>query len=96
MNLGFFRPLKKEILALRAGQELGFDGIYLVDKQLDIPVAQLSQKMQAELSLWAEKGYAPVAATIRFIVAWRPKDAPADDDSAVLLADLTLKKRAPA
>ncbi len=52
--------------------------------------------MQAELSLWAKKGYAPAAATIRFIVAWRPKDAPADDDSAVLLADLTLKKRAPA
>lgn len=95
VNLGFFRPLKKEILALRAGQELGFDGIYLVDKQSNIPVAQLSQKMQAELSLWAEKGYAPVAATIRFIVAWRPKDAPADDDSAVLLADLTLKKRTP-
>lgn len=56
-------------------------------------VAQLSQKMQGELLSWGEKGYCVSTATIRFIVAWRPKDAPKEEkEHAVLLVDLELKK----
>ena len=41
-----------------------------------------------------EKGYAVSDVTIRFIVAWRPKDAPKEEkEHAVLLVDLTLSKQ---
>lgn len=49
--------------------------------------------MRADLLVWAEKGYNVVSASVRFIVAWRPKDAPKEEeDHAVLLIDLTLRK----
>lgn len=39
------------------------------------------------------KGYLVSSATIRFVVAWKPKDAPKDEkEHAVLLLDLELKK----
>ena len=92
--LDFFKHHKKEVLALRAGEHLYLDDTYLFSKETNLPVAQFSQKMQAELLSWAEKGYCASNATIRFIVAWRPKDAPKDEkESAVLLADLTLSKK---
>lgn len=93
VNLGFFKSRKNKILALRAGQTLRFDKNYLYDCCTDMTVAQLSQKMQGELRLWAEKGYSVISASIRFIVAWRPKDAPKEEkEHAVLLVDLILKK----
>lgn len=93
VNLGFFKSRKNEILALRAGQTLRFDNNYLYDRR-NIAVAQLSQKMQGELRIWAEKGYTVDYASIRFIVAWRPKDALREEkEHAVLLVDLTLKKK---
>ena len=55
-------------------------------------IVQLSQKMRDELQLWTEKNYKVVSASIRFIVSWRPKDAPKQEkEHAVLLIDLTLK-----
>lgn len=49
--------------------------------------------MRADLLVWAEKGYNVVAASVRFIVAWRPKNAPKkEEDYGVLLIDLTLRK----
>ena len=94
VNLGFFKSIKNKILALRAGQTLRFDRNYLYDCCTDMAVAQLSQKMQGELRLWIEKGYSVVSAPIRFIVAWRPKDAPQEEkEHAVLLVDLILKKK---
>ncbi|MBP3470642.1 MAG: RecQ family ATP-dependent DNA helicase [Paraprevotella sp.] len=93
VNLGFFKSRKKEILALRAGQSLRFDNNYLHDCFMGTAVGQLSQKMQGELHLWAKKGYMVISASIRFIVAWRPKDAPKEEkEHAVLLVDLILKK----
>lgn len=95
VNLGFFKSRKKEILKLRAGQTLRFDKNYLYDCCTNMAVAQLSQKMQGELHLWTEKGYSVISAPIRFIVAWRPKDAPQEEkDHAVLLVDLILRMNA--
>ncbi|MCQ2299613.1 MAG: RecQ family ATP-dependent DNA helicase [Bacteroidales bacterium] len=92
VNLGFFKTRKKEILALRAGQPLRFDNSYLYATGSNTPVCVLSQKMQNELSLWSGKGYHVSSATIRFIVAWRPKDAPKEEEEhAVILLDLALK-----
>lgn len=93
VNLNFFKPRKKEILALRAGEQLRFENSCLYEKKTNLSVCQLSQKMQNDLSLWAEKNYHVSAATIRFIVAWRPKDAPKNEEEhAVLLVDLVLRK----
>lgn len=93
VNLGFFKARKNEILALRAGQPLWFDNNFFYDCRTNRAVAQLSQKMQGELSLWYEKGYSVMSASIRFIVAWRPKEAqPLEKEHAVLLIDLMLKK----
>lgn len=93
VNLGFFKSRKKEILSLRSGEKLCFVNNLLYVPNNQQPVAQLSQKMQAELVQWALKGYLVSSATIRFVVAWKPKDAPKDEkEHAVLLLDLELKK----
>lgn len=106
VNLGFFKTRKQQILALRAGDELRFDSqlsgsgddltakkYYLYDTKTKLPVAQLSQKMQSELLLWDEKGYHVTSSIIRFIVAWKPIDAPKDEqEHAVLFVDLSLEK----
>lgn len=93
VNLSFFKPRKREVLSLRAGQALRFCNNFLYNGATGMPVCQLSQKMQAELANWAGKGYSVMSARIRFIVAWRPKDAPKDEEEhAVLLVDLTLEK----
>lgn len=92
VNLGFFKDRKDIVLSLRAGQTLRFDNNYLHHPVTGAAVAQLSQKMQADLAAWTDKGYAVTAAAIRFIVAWRPKDAPrSTPEHAVLLLDLTLR-----
>ena len=94
VNLGFFKTRKKEILALRAGEQLRFDSNYLYSLRANVPVAQLSKRMQADLCVWAEKGYEVSSSTIRFIVAWRPKDAQKkEEEHAVLLVDLRLSKK---
>ena len=93
VNLGYFKSRKKEILALRAGQKLHYDNNYLYDVKTNKPVCQLSQKIQAELSIWRERKYFVSEVAIRFVVAWRPKDAPKEEkEHAVLLVDLILNK----
>ena len=58
------------------------------------PVAKLSANMQQTLLYWKGKGYEVRSASVRFIVAWKPKDAPKEgQEIAVLLADLTLKRQ---
>lgn len=94
VNLGFFKTRKNEILALRAGQTLRFENNYLYEPDSNTVLAQLSQKMQEELQLWAAKNYHVFSASIRFIVAWRPKNAAKEEkDYAILLSDLTLRKK---
>jgi ATP-dependent DNA helicase RecQ len=47
--------------------------------------------MQTTLLGWQEQGYKVKSASVRFIVAWKPKDAQKDEsETAVLLADLVL------
>ena len=93
VNLGYFKSRKKEILSLRSGGHLSFANNLFYIPNTPQTVAQLSQKMQAELAKWSEKGYNVSSASIRFIVAWKPKDAPKDEkEHAVLLLDLELKR----
>ena len=91
--LGFFRKLKREVLALRGGDLLNYANFVLYDSLTNKPVAKLSQNMQNTLAEWKEKGYEVKSASVRFVVAWKPKEAPKDEpETAVLLADLLLSR----
>lgn len=93
VNLGFFKNHKKEILSLRSGDRLFFEENMLFDKPGGMALAQLSQKMREELSLWEKKNYRVTSAIVKFIVAWKPADAPKEEkESAVILADLMLNR----
>lgn len=92
--LGFFKNRKKEILALRGGDILEYSDNTIAEIKNHKTVAKLSVNMQNVLSDWSKNGYDVKSATVRFIVAWKPKDAPKEEEeTAVLLADLILKKR---
>lgn len=93
VNLGFFKSRKKEVLALRGGSALTYADHYLHDSTTGYPVAMLSNRMQQTLIEWQEKGYEVQNAKVRFIVAWKPKDASKEEkETAVILADISLKK----
>ena len=92
--LGFFKSRKREVLALRSGDTLECRGVTFYDT-VNQPVAMLSTRMQSTLSQWAERGYGVKSASVRFIVAWKPKDAPKDEsETAVLLPDIVLSRNA--
>lgn len=91
--LEFFKGIKREVLALQSGDPLQYRDFTLYTEKTGLPVAKLSNRMQKVLSEWFEKGYQVKSATVSFIVAWKPKDAPEDEpETAVLLADLTLTR----
>ena len=92
--LDFFKGVKREVLALRSGDALHYDDTRLYNPATHQPVAILSADMQKKLAAWEEQGYTVASASVRFVVAWKPKDAPKDaPESAIVLADLTLSKR---
>lgn len=91
--LGFFKDRKQEVLALKGGDALTYSGFVLCNAKTGQPVAKLAQKMQAEIGEWQERGYKVDSAVVRFVVAWKPKDAPkSEPETAVLLADMHLVK----
>jgi len=88
--LGFFKELKREVLSLKGGDTLFYKD-YTLYNQAQRPVARLSQNMQKKLAEWKERGYEVKSASVRFVVAWKPKDAPKEEaETAVLLPDLVL------
>ena len=89
--LDFFKNIKQDILALRSGDPLILEDSYLLVPSTHRAVAKLSTKMQTDINNWKEKGYIVHSASVRFVVAWKPKDAPKEEpESAVLLIDMTL------
>lgn len=93
VNLGFSKPHKDAILCLRSGMPLTYHDHCLCLPSTGRDIAQLSIKMKEKLGKWELKGYKVTAARIRFIVAWKSKDAPRDEkESAIMLADLVMKK----
>ena len=89
--LDFFKERKQEVLALRGGDSLTYSNFFLYSSLTDRPVAKLSSKMQGILSEWEERGYKVKSASVRFVMAWKPKDAEKNEpETAVLLADLGL------
>ena len=91
VNLGFFKTRKQDILSLRSGDTLDFRDTVFYETEIGKSVAKLSSKMETSLSEWYEKGYQVKSASVRFIVAWRPKDTPKDEpETAVLLPEMVL------
>jgi ATP-dependent DNA helicase RecQ len=89
--LGYFAKWKSNILKLRSGDPLKVDGEYLLDPGGEKPICRFSQAFSFRLQGLREKHYEPVAAAVRFVVAWKgEKDT---EESAVLLPDLRLKLR---
>lgn len=93
LYLDFFRDKKRAILELRSGDELKCSGNIITT--LDgTPLAQFSHKQQAEMAHWQEQGYCIASVHVRYVVAWRPKDAlPESPSVAVLLPDIWLVRR---
>lgn len=93
VNLGFSKPHKDAILSLRSGMPLTYHDHCLCLPSTGRDIAQFSIKMKEKLGKWELKGYKVTAARIRFIVAWKSKDAPRDEkESAIVLADLVMEK----
>ncbi len=93
VHLGFFKDHKQQILALQSGNRLSYRSNYLFTATNNA-VAKLSKDMQKRLQEWEARGYCADYATIRFIVAWKPKDAPKQEpETAVLLVDLHAKRQ---
>ena len=91
VNLRFFKPIKQEVLALRSGDALTFEDNYFYVPATHRAVAKISANMQSTLSAWYEKGYKVQSSSVRFVVAWKPKEAPKEEpETAVLLIDLKL------
>ena len=54
--LGFFKEIKREVLALKGGDMLSYKDYTLYDVA-QRPVARLSLSMQKKLAEWKERGY---------------------------------------
>lgn len=90
--LDFFKDHKQQILALQSGDRLTYKSHYLFSANNNA-VAKLSKDMQQKLQDWEARGYHADYATIRFVVAWKSKDAPKQaPETAVLLVDLHAKR----
>ncbi|MBO5382281.1 MAG: RecQ family ATP-dependent DNA helicase [Bacteroides sp.] len=94
LYLGYFKgeERKKEILSLRSGDVLNYNDTFFYNSPNNIPIAKLSKSMQLSLEEWYEKGYIVKSSSIRYIVAWKPKDAPKNEsETAVVLIDMLLE-----
>lgn len=52
-------------------------------------MAKLSKDMRSKVAEWNGKGYIVRYGRVRFVVAWKAKDAP---ETAVLLPDIVLER----
>lgn len=91
--LSYFKFHQSEILSLKSGDPIVFKDNHLYLTNGIAKIGKLSQRMQGEIESWATKGYYVTKAKVRFIVAWKAKDAPKEEQKiAIVLADLLLKK----
>ena len=96
LYLGFFKDIKRKVLRLQAGDALEYGVEVLCDAATHQPVARLSKDMVAKLKAWREKGYSVAEASVRCIVAWKPKEAASQTpETAVLLPELVLRRLSP-
>lgn len=86
-----FKEHKARILALRGGDKLGYRNAELLASADGKPIGKLSARMLKTLEEWQVKGYKVKEVSVRFIVAWKPKDSDKQEKEwAVVLADMVL------
>lgn len=93
--LDYSKGHQNEILALRSGDQLNYNSkdFTFADPKKGLSIAKLSKDAQKNILQWSEKGYHVTTSKIRFIVAWKPKNAPKDErETAVILLDLVLRR----
>ena len=92
--LDYFKERKQDVLTLQSGDLLTYSNYVLYSKSTNKPIAKLSACMQATLNDWISKGYSVISSSVRFIVAWKSKDASKEEsETAVMLADIVLSRR---
>lgn len=86
--LDFFKGKKAQLLHLHSGSPLQLDQQYLTAQCNGKPfrAAKLSQACTARIEELRKKGYRPVSAEVRFLVAWKGRED--EQETAVLLADV--------
>ena len=91
--LDFFKDKKAQLLRLHSGSPLELDREYLMawTDGKSFRAAKLSKVCVAKLSELRGKGYRPVSAEVRFVVAWKGKED--DREAAVLLANIRLSSK---
>ena len=93
VNLGFFQHSRNDVLAMQSGDAINCDGSMLRTLS-GKPLAEYSEAMYNQLDNLKKLGYTPVSATVRFIVAWKRKDAAKEEkETPVLLADMKLIRK---
>ena len=89
--LDYFLSRKKEVLSLFSGEQLIYSNGYFINPHSNYSVAKVSTRMRDSLLDWEAKGYHVVSSTVRFVVAWRSKEAPKDSpETAVMLPEIKL------
>lgn len=90
--LDFFKNKKEIIFALRSGEKLKIEDVYLtaIRNGRDIRVAKFSKAFVETLERLKEKGYTLQSSKIRFIVAWKGEND--EEETPVLLLDIHLAK----
>ncbi|NBI65653.1 RecQ family ATP-dependent DNA helicase [Pseudoflavonifractor sp. 60] len=88
--LDFFKDKKEKILRLRSGGPLGIEPGYLTAslEGRSFRAAKFSRACAGRLEELRRRGYRPVSASVRFVVAWKGREE--ERETAVLLADLHL------
>lgn len=90
--LDYFKERKEIVYKLHSGAKLNVDGVYLsvTADEKTTRVAKLSKACIRHMEALSAKGYKPVSAFVRFVVAWKGEDD--EQETPILLADVHLKK----
>ena len=91
--LDFFKDKKREILHLHSGCPLQIctGGLLTVINGKCVKIVRFSKAFNERLDKMCKKGYDPLRAEIRFVVAWKAEED--TTETAVILPSLYLKKR---
>ena len=87
--LDFFKGRKDIVLRLRSGDNLQYNGGYLLNEQ-GFNITALSASGKEKLKEWTDKDYEVISARVSYILAWRPLDS--ETEYAVCLANIVLSK----
>ena len=93
--LSFSKDKKEYVLRLRSGaklQSIHDDLCAMVDGR-PMHLVRFSKAFREKLNTLRKKGYQIIGAEVRFILAWKDKDAAADEEeNAIILPNLYLKR----